>query len=320
MAEIQLLYLLGFRRLIQNVGGRSRITCKRLNECIGLNSHRLCIIANHRLQTLSVLDCPQLISLHLSANNLKLFRYRGHYPMLWIAYAPSLTDVMLDVRNGPGSFPLSLDNFLELRDAIQNVEILTLCGWFFKVCSPWWLLPAEETPSHSVPQFNNLKELWLIDNSMNIFKMDAMVSFLKICPNLERIFINIDPTCYCFRNELYGWRTVGFEDYVKRTTPNETLVRLKIIKMAGFIDQEEEISLIDRLLKDVAGVEPPMIIATSPENGTRRLIKIPQNQPKLQETGDRKQAAIGNQETEYGYEFVEEESFVLRPKHADFCL
>jgi hypothetical protein len=44
---------------------------------------------------------------------------------------------------------------------------------------------------HGNFQFYNLKELWWIDNSSQGYNIDALISFLKLCPALEQLFVTV---------------------------------------------------------------------------------------------------------------------------------
>ena len=40
-------------------------------------------------------------------------------------------------------------------------------------------------------QFNNLEELWWIINSMDKYDIIALLSFLKMCPSLKKLFLSV---------------------------------------------------------------------------------------------------------------------------------
>ena len=44
---------------------------------------------------------------------------------------------------------------------------------------------------HGNFQFYRLKELWWIDNSSEGYNSDALISFLKLCPALEQLFVTV---------------------------------------------------------------------------------------------------------------------------------
>ncbi|XP_034703320.1 F-box protein At2g39490-like isoform X1 [Vitis riparia] len=260
----------------------SHLESLEIVECKGLQSLR--IDAGSKLQSLTVLDCPQLNDVYVFSYKLQTIQFRGWLPWFWIKYAPYLEDAMLDFREGPAHHPFSCENLLSLLLAVANVKILTLCGWLFKVPIPRWLPSAGVILGRGDFLLNNLKELWWIDNSMEKHKIEALASFMKLCPYLEKLFITIDPTSYCnpSRGHCRFWM-----EYSSRVASNTRLVNLRMVKMEGFTNPEDERLLAEYLLEKVVSTEP--IIITAPkENGcskncTQKLVKIPHSKAKHQQ-------------------------------------
>ncbi|MBA0692508.1 hypothetical protein Goari_010062 [Gossypium aridum] len=65
--------------------------------------------------------------------------------------------------------------------------------------------------------------------------INALLCFLKLCPNLKRLFVTIDPKSYNMPN------TGKFSDLV--IVPDK-LDDLKAVKLEGFADEERRISLL----------------------------------------------------------------------------
>lgn len=61
---------------------------------------------------------------------------------------------------------------------------------------PRWLPTAGAILERGDFVFNNLKELWWIDSSMEGHKMDTLVSVLKLCPSLEKLFITVSSSFF----------------------------------------------------------------------------------------------------------------------------
>ncbi|KAA8534250.1 hypothetical protein F0562_031767 [Nyssa sinensis] len=102
-----------------------------ITKCSGLRS--LHIEATLKLHNLNVLDCPQVKSFCIEADELQSFRYRGKLPWFWLQGMFSLGDAMLDFREGPGYNNFECRDFNSLRSGIRNVEILTLCRWTLEI-------------------------------------------------------------------------------------------------------------------------------------------------------------------------------------------
>jgi len=101
-------------------------------KCTGLQS--LFIESESKLQSLTVLDCPQLKFLHLRTSKLKNFRFCGPLPRIWPESHFNLRHAMLDFRQGPSCSDLKAQDFNQTLLTIKNSETLSLCEWTFEVC------------------------------------------------------------------------------------------------------------------------------------------------------------------------------------------
>ncbi|KAF2318666.1 hypothetical protein GH714_009752 [Hevea brasiliensis] len=104
----------------------------------------------------------------------------------------AVSSMLKNFIQGPKSNSFSSCDFDSVLLAIKNVKVLTLCKWTFQalICPSLSTFLAEF-------QFYNLEELWWIDNSEQEYDSDPLISFLKLCPSLERLFVTIDPKSYC---------------------------------------------------------------------------------------------------------------------------
>ncbi|GAB4836572.1 hypothetical protein Ancab_001485 [Ancistrocladus abbreviatus] len=226
---------------------------------------------------LAVLNCPKLISLHICALKLKSFHYQGRLPSFSLYsrfYSFSffqkftLEDAMLDFRGGPVNKPSQFDLSLSV---IRYVKYLTICQWNFELIRPKLISKGSDF------KLNDLKELWWIDNSVEVYKIRSLLSFLKLCPSLQRLFITIDPKSYGFSTKSKGSRQVTGGHQSKTTAENkgERLRCLRVVKMEGFRNEEDEIIFAKHILKVVASDNEPIIITSksSGNNHPRALVK-----------------------------------------------
>ena len=128
---------------------------------------------------------------------------------------------MLDFRGDPSYCVFQYMDLDSVSSSITHVRILTLSGWSpFDVCFSGYtklkctlvlivsvflfhmkilflnyLLQAAIGPTLSTRPstflFHELKELWWIDNSLDKYDIYAQLSFLKLCPSLEKLFITV---------------------------------------------------------------------------------------------------------------------------------
>ncbi|XWS75012.1 hypothetical protein CRYUN_Cryun01aG0048500 [Craigia yunnanensis] len=270
-------------------------------KIIGWNGlESLSIDSETKLSNLTILDCPQLKSLHIRSYKLRTFLYRGQLPWFWPEFHFNLANAMLDSRQGPGYSTFKTCDFDRVLLTIKNSEILTLCKWTFEA-----LICPSLSSFQADFQFYRLKELWWIDNySKGLYNSDVLISFLKLCPSLERLFLTIDHNSYVMTSAATCSKQVG--RYTK-------LQHLKVVKLEGFANQEDEILFTERL-QNVVAVEP-LILTTSDGICFRNLIKVPSHESHQQE-----ETSPLSQE-KYFYKFDQVKNInELCPKHAHMSL
>ncbi|KDP29871.1 hypothetical protein JCGZ_18446 [Jatropha curcas] len=96
------------------------------------------------------------------------------------------------------------------------------------------------------------------------------MSFLKLCPSLERLFVTIDPKSYCVEKITSCSTEVAGR--------NTKLKHLKLVKLDGFVNQEDEI-LLAQHLGEIVTTEP-LILASAVGISLRKLINDPFYQQK----------------------------------------
>ncbi|CAK8574317.1 unnamed protein product [Lathyrus sativus] len=213
-----------------------------ITDCSGLKS--LFIESETKLHKLTILDCLQLKSLHLRTSKLKSFRYRGPLPRICPESHFNLSHANLDFRQGLSCSDLKAQDFDETLLTIKNSEILTLCQWTFEV-----LIWPSISPLNGSFIFYKLKELCWIQNHENKNSINALVSFLKLCPALERLFVMIDSTSYSAPRSNSG--LMQEIKYIE-------LEQLNLIKLMGFTNPIDEISMAKKLIRLIKG-KPPKI-------------------------------------------------------------
>ncbi|KAL6126590.1 hypothetical protein ACLB2K_074637 [Fragaria x ananassa] len=192
----------------------------KIIECDGLQS--LHIETSPKLLSLTILDCQLLNSLHLGTSKLQSFHYRGFLPRIWPEHHFNLADAMLDFRLGPSYTGFSSSDFDPLLLTIKNAQVLTVCRWTFQT-----LIWPTISPLQAKFMFYKVKELWWIDNEEECYNSDALISFLKLCPVLERLFVTNDPESYCITSRAPTSKIV--KSHTK-------FGRLEVIKMVEHVN------------------------------------------------------------------------------------
>ena len=103
----------------------------KIEKCVGLES--LDIEAGNCLQSLVVLDCPDIVDLTVSAPILKSFSYQGVLPQIHLVNTLNLVNVVLYLKDGLGNNEFDCEEILLLLTSLKEIEILTISGWLLEV-------------------------------------------------------------------------------------------------------------------------------------------------------------------------------------------
>ncbi|KAF8084901.1 hypothetical protein N665_0694s0030 [Sinapis alba] len=199
---------------------------------------------------LSISGCMKLRYLDIRSSKLKTFHYQGFLPSIKIHEHCNLTNAVFDVRQGPSYCNNNALDIGPLLLVIKNSHSFTLCRWMFEelikpsICSSWTSF-----------QFYKLHDLRWIDNSMKQENINSLISFLKLCPSIERIFITIDTNTYSSKEE-----TTVDEDYASKHA--RVLRNLKLVKLEGSKSEEDKNQLILALREVVDINQPPLILSS----------------------------------------------------------
>ncbi|KAM2712213.1 hypothetical protein EV1_032249 [Malus domestica] len=156
-------------------------------------------VETNSLKSLVVEDCSDMVSITISAQNLKSLWYYGVLPrIVRLKNAMSLVNVVIDLRDGPGcSHPCALIPRIpregirrgsnSILISFKDVEALTTSGRILE-----WLCSGGVIFGYLDFQFNKLKSLTWVDFLINKEKGDSLACFLNACPLLENLLVEID--------------------------------------------------------------------------------------------------------------------------------
>ncbi|XAR50957.1 hypothetical protein NMG60_11005427 [Bertholletia excelsa] len=248
-----------------------------MEKCEGLRS--VSIEAGESLEKLEILDCPNMASVKVSAANLSRFWYRGGLPKIEINGCPCLADVVLDLREGLGQYEFECEELVCLLASLKDVEILMISGWLLE-----WVCTAGVIFSRLRFQFNKLKSLHWLDALLDRTKRNSLACFLNATPSLENLLVEIDQdltSITCPPSFMQYWHEphlcVDFATVKSNASPLE---HLKRAKLKGFSGKDDQLLLMDLLLKQAGVVLKSMTVTTSPEKESWSISKIPISQRK----------------------------------------
>lgn len=274
----------------------------KLENCSGLQS--INIEAGNYLESFTVTNCPDMVNIKVSAPNLESFKYQGVLPLIQLKNTSNLIDVVLNLRDGLGYTEFDCEELLYLLASLKEVEILTISGWLLE-----WMCSAGVIFGQLQFRFNKLKELRWIDSLMNRTKRDSLACFLNSTPSLEKLYIEIDqslssiphPFFHHYWHEPHLWM-----DYKTVKCNASQLVVLKSVRLVGFTNEEDELLLMDLLLKKAVTLKSMTV--TSPENHPWSVAKVPLTQLKQTSRSCVKQMVVSATNKEYCFRFTGEDN------------
>ncbi|CAK9147232.1 unnamed protein product [Ilex paraguariensis] len=288
----------------------------KLEKCSGLR--KIDIKGANSLRNFVMKDCPNIISITLSAPNLKSFWYRGVLPNIELKNTPYLVDMVLDLKDGSGQNEFDCEDVLYFLSSLKDIEILTISGWLLE-----WLCGAGVIFERLDFGLNKLKELCCLYSLMNRPLRDSLACFLNMTPNLEKLFVNIDqsyiripcPFFHQYWHEPHLWM-----DYATVKCNAAQLKHLNIINLSGFTSEKDQLLLMDLLLHKA--LKPESMTVSSPENRSWSVAKIPQTHLNMTQRFQQKVAVASPANMAYSFvltEKREKKTITYAQKMAGFC-
>ncbi|XP_062118134.1 F-box protein At2g39490-like [Humulus lupulus] len=226
----------------------------KVEKCVGLEE--LHVDMGNSLHSLVVLDCNDILSLTISAPNLKSFRYCGVVlpRIMQLENTSFLVEVSLELDGGvAGGGEFDCEEVLSLLNSLKDVQTLTLSGWLLE-----WMCRAGVIFGRLEFQFNKLEKLCWIGSSMDKAKRDSLACFLNICPSLVKLSIEMNhsqssiacPFFHHYWHEPHLWM-----DYETVKSNTSQLKHLKMFSLEGFLGEEDEVLLMELLLNKAVVLE-----------------------------------------------------------------
>ncbi|XP_038972394.1 putative F-box/LRR-repeat protein At3g18150 isoform X2 [Phoenix dactylifera] len=185
-----------------------------------------------RLASLTIVHCPKVSELTVSAPGLRSFRFSGAYLTSYcLDNSSGLEDVYMS-SGGLGS-GLPRSNWVKAIGRLSNVKVLTLCS-----LSLQYITVSGANAIEEFRNFRNLRELQLLMVMMTDSNLTDIYSFFTLCrcPSLERLFIELPTNMYDPYMEKYL-------EVVEEKPPEVAFENLKVIKMNNFKGHNNEIEL-----------------------------------------------------------------------------
>ncbi|KAJ6377088.1 hypothetical protein OIU76_026119 [Salix suchowensis] len=214
------------------------------------------IFAQKKFKVLRVGDCQEILRIYIDAPNLRSFHYSGHVCFIKFNVVPQLKDVMLNFRPSKG-----FTETFRVRNLVYDlypIQVLTTTSTFLEGLSPKFIGGKLREMQFFL---GNLKEFHLIMEGAIYCNPYDIISFLKHCPGLEKIFIDLND--FCFVRGPY-WELHNRQSFQKYSLSFDSL---KFIKLQGFKFQKDELMLVRFLLERAISLEKLVLVTPKSRHG-----------------------------------------------------
>ncbi|KAI5590694.1 hypothetical protein BDE02_04G027900 [Populus trichocarpa] len=210
-----------------------------------------------KFKELKVGDCPEILMIDIDAPTLHAIHYCGHVCFIKFTNIPEVKDVMLNF--GPSKGFTGTFQVRNLVHDLYNIRVLTTTSTFLEGLTPKFM---GGTLTEMQFSFWNLIEFHLIMEGALYCNPYDIVSFLKNCQYLEKIFIDLKDF-----NFVCGpyWELRNRQAFEQS---HASFHNLKFIKLYGFKFQKDELLLVKFLLGSAPGLEKLVLITP---NKSRRV-------------------------------------------------
>ncbi|XP_060190503.1 putative FBD-associated F-box protein At1g61330 [Lycium barbarum] len=197
----------------------------------------LTIKGSNRFRTLLIRDCGNIILITIDTPSISTFHYDGEINKIKFVNPIRLNDVILDFDTTKGVQQLSERG--DLMEVLRNVETLSVNHTLLEGLSPRYVNFEYRDMEYYLP---NLKELQLVRRGLSLVNPWDILSFVKNCPQIERLFLDFGD--YAMEAASY-WNLVAKENFENSQTE---FPQLKLLKVKGFKKLELEEKLLNYFL------------------------------------------------------------------------
>ncbi|KAJ4703373.1 FBD-associated F-box protein [Melia azedarach] len=208
----------------------------------------------NKFKELRVGDCgPYTVVIDIDAPTLRLFHYSGQPVFVKFMHKLMLNDVIVNFF----SFSyMRKENPVNLND-LSNVTVFSATAAFLEIL----VSKKGNKEFHEKPpgiRLMQLKEFQLIMEGAHFCNVYDIASFLKSCPRLEKVFIDLNEFSFACG---YYWESHQ-KEILDKEVPGAAFECVKVVKITGFKFQKHEVELVKyvvqkaRFLKNLVLVTP----------------------------------------------------------------
>ncbi|XP_042499420.1 F-box/FBD/LRR-repeat protein At5g56420-like [Macadamia integrifolia] len=213
----------------------SLLECLKLAECMNLVILR---IFSPSLKYVGVNDLSDLVEIKLCATSLVTFEFTGHMVNFCFVNVPLLINVMLHIVGFHNSdeAPIALTTLPAHLPQLENLVIYNTKLYFETVF-----------PSESLPIYTNLTRLVMVSKVPEMDFFFWIITFMKVAPYLKTLQLHL---CH-LKDESETREIIRLSNIPHRY--------LKFLEVNGFSGYQEQIDMINYILKNAIALESVLI-------------------------------------------------------------
>ncbi|XP_060195332.1 putative FBD-associated F-box protein At1g61330 [Lycium barbarum] len=215
---------------------------------------KVTIKGSNRFRTLLIRNCSDIILVTVNNPSINTFHYCGEINKIKFVDPISLKDVILNF--GATTELQHIRERDNLMEALRNVQTLSIINVLLEGLSPRFVDFEYRDMEYYLP---NLKELQLVRRGLSFINPWDILSFVKNCPQIERLFLDLGN--YPMEAGSY-WNLVAKEKF---ENCQAEFPQLKLLKVKGFKKLELEDKLVNFFLLHARFLES-LIIVKSKKN------------------------------------------------------
>ncbi|TKY71627.1 putative FBD-associated F-box protein [Spatholobus suberectus] len=234
-----------------------------LLHCTGICRAEIYAREHRFFKALRIAGCKDLEEVVVDSPTLRCVHYCGRIPRIRFIRATQLTEAFFNFEPAGNRRYLQASEMEKLVADVPNLTVLTASALVLEALTARFRRGVFGEACYG---FSNLKELQLIMDGGLFCNPYDIVMFMKHCPLLDRLFIDMND--YTFECGPY-WE---LHQKPKLDKFDHFFDRLKFIKLKGFKFLQSELQLAKILLKKATHLEA--LVLVTPKNGRTKLYKV----------------------------------------------
>uniref|UniRef100_K4B9D6 At1g61320/AtMIF1 LRR domain-containing protein n=1 Tax=Solanum lycopersicum TaxID=4081 RepID=K4B9D6_SOLLC len=230
---------------------RNCVVLESLSLVFCSSTTNVIIKGSKQLRTILIRACGKICLIIIDDPNIHTFHYEGEIDKIKLIGPTKLEDVIFNFNTI--TWVQHISGMGNLIDILRNVQTLTINNIFLEGISPRYEDFEYKDMELYLP---NLKELQIVLHGSTYVNPWDIISFVKNCPQIERLFINLGDY-YAMEGGSY-WNFVAKEKFENCQVG---FSKLKLLKVKGYKKGELEEKLVNFIMMRAKMMESLILVS-----------------------------------------------------------